>query len=192
MENTWTRNWWAVALRGAAAILFGLLAFLWPDLTLAALVLLFGAYALWDGVLALFTGVRQRGKDQRWWVMVIRGLVGIGAGILTFLWPGMTALALVYFIASWAVVTGVLEIVTAIELRKEIHGEWLLVLSGVLSVIVGVAMIFLPGTGALALVWLIASYATALGILMLVLAFRLRSLRSRQSTSPRQAPRGVS
>jgi uncharacterized membrane protein HdeD (DUF308 family) len=192
MENTWTRNWWALALRGAAAILFGLLAFLWPDLTLAALVLLFGAYALWDGVFALFSGIRQRGKDQRWWVMVIRGLVGIAAGILTFLWPEMTALALVYFIASWAVVTGVLEIVTAIELRKEIQGEWLLVFSGVLSVIVGVAMIFLPGAGALALVWLIASYAIALGILMLVLAFRLRSLRSKQATAQQQAPRGVS
>jgi uncharacterized membrane protein HdeD (DUF308 family) len=192
MENTWTRNWWVLALRGAAAILFGLLAFLWPDLTLAALVLLFGAYALWDGVFALFSGIRQRGKDQRWWVMVIQGLVGIGAGILTFLWPGMTALVLVYFIASWAVVTGVLAIVTAIQLRKEIRGEWLLALSGALSVIVGVAMIFLPGAGALALVWLIASYAIALGILMLVLAFRLRSLRSQQSTAQRQAPRGVS
>ena len=171
------RNWWMLALRGVLAIIFGLAAFLWPGLTLTVLVLLFGAYALVDGVFAVIAGVRRYGERERWWALVLEGLAGIVIGVLTFLWPGITAFALLYLIAAWAILTGVLEIAAAIRLRREIEGEWLLGLSGVASVIFGVLLMILPGPGALALIWLIGAYAIVFGVLLLVLAFRLRSLR---------------
>src|SRR5262245_11439403 len=125
------RNWWVLAIRGVAAILFGIGAFVWPGLTLAVLVLLFGAYALVDGVFAVVAGIAAYGQQERWWMMLLEGLAGIVIGILTFAWPGVTALVLLYFIAAWSIVTGAFEIAAAIRLRKEIEGEWALALAGV-------------------------------------------------------------
>lgn len=168
------RNWWMLALRGMFAILFGVLAFLLPGLTLAALVLLFGAYAFVDGLFAIVAGIRSYGEQARWWALVLEGIVGVVVGVLTFLYPGITALVLLYFIAAWALITGVLEIVAAIRLRKEIQGEWMLALAGIASVLFGILLLVLPGSGALAVIWLIGSYAVVFGILLLILAFRLR------------------
>jgi uncharacterized membrane protein HdeD (DUF308 family) len=186
MLQTLSRNWWALALRGVIAILFGVLALIWPGLTLWALVLLFGAYAFVDGIFSLVSAFRGRRPDVPWWWLLLEGIAGIGAGIIAFLWPGMTAFALVYLIAAWAVVTGIFEIVTAIRLRKEIEGEWLLVVSGVLSVLFGITVFFWPGAGALAIVWLIGAYAILFGVLMVILAFRVRNL---AETYPDRMPR---
>src|SRR5919107_863617 len=170
------RNWWAVVLRGLAGILFGVITFVAPGISLVALVLLFGAYAFADGVLAIVSAVRARGGD-RWGLLLVEGLVGIAAGILTLLWPGITAIALLYVIAAWALVTGAFEIGAAIRLRKVITGEWLLALSGVLSIALGVLLVLAPGPGALALVIWIGAYAFVFGILLVALGFRLRGAR---------------
>jgi uncharacterized membrane protein HdeD (DUF308 family) len=171
-----TRNWRILAIRGAAGVLFGVAALVWPGLTLAVLVALFGAYALVDGVFAAVAAIRYRRQYGRWWALLLEGVLGIVAGLVAVLLPGLTAAVLVYLIAGWAVATGVFEIVAAVRLRQEIEGEWLLALSGVASVLLGVLLIVRPGPGALALVWLIGSYAIVFGALLLVLAFRLRGL----------------
>jgi uncharacterized membrane protein HdeD (DUF308 family) len=172
-----SRNWWAVSLRGLAGILFGIITFFAPGISLAALVLLFGAYAFADGVLAIVSAVRRRGAD-RWWLLLLEGLVGIAAGVLTFLWPGITALALLYVIAAWALVTGAFEIAAAIRLRKAITGEWLLALSGVFSIALGVLLVLFPGPGALAVVIWIGAYAFVFGALLFALGLRLRGVGS--------------
>jgi uncharacterized membrane protein HdeD (DUF308 family) len=182
-----SRNWWAIALRGVAAIVFGLLTFVVPGITLAALVVLFGAFAIVDGVLTLAAVARGEGggSDQPRWVLALEGLVGIAAGLVAFVWPGLTALALVYVIAAWAILTGVLAIVAAVRLRRHIDNEWWLGLSGALSVAFGVLLMAAPGAGALALVFWIGAYAVVFGALLVALAFRLRSVRSR--SRPRMA-----
>jgi uncharacterized membrane protein HdeD (DUF308 family) len=168
-------NWWLVLLRGIASILFGVLAFVWPGLTVFWLVLLFAAYAIVDGVLSLWAAFTGPGvMVPRWWLVVV-GLLGIAAGIVTFMYPGMTAIVLLYFIAGWMIASGVFTIVGAIALRKEIEGEWWLVLNGALSVLIGLFMFFQPGAGALALVWLIGAYALLIGISLVMLSFRLKS-----------------
>jgi uncharacterized membrane protein HdeD (DUF308 family) len=171
------RYWWLVALRGALAILFGILAFIWPGLTVAVLVLLFGAYALVDGLFAIGGTISAMRNHRRWWPLLVEAVLGIGIGVATFLWPGVTALALLYLIAAWAIATGVFEIIAAIELRKAISGEWFLILAGVLSVVFGLLLIVFPGAGALAVIWLIAAYALVFGVLLLILGFRLRGLK---------------
>lgn len=168
------RHWGWVALRGVVAILFGLMAMFMPAITLSALVLVWGAFALADGVLALVAGVRIRDGGKPLWALIVVGLLGIAAGIVTFLWPGLTALILLYIIAIWALVSGVFQIIAAIRFRKEIRNEWLLGLSGVVSVLFGGMLIMQPGAGALALVWVIGIYAVFFGILLLVFSFRLR------------------
>jgi uncharacterized membrane protein HdeD (DUF308 family) len=178
-----TRNWWAVALRGLAGMLFGIITFVSPGISLAALVLLFGAYAFADGVLSIVSAVRRRGAD-RWWHLLLQGIVGVGAGVVTLLLPGITALALLFVIAAWALVGGALQVAAAIRLRKVITGEWLLALSGVLSIALGVLLVAFPGPGALALVIWIGAYAFVFGILLLVLGFRLRGLRSPRAHQP--------
>jgi uncharacterized membrane protein HdeD (DUF308 family) len=173
-----SRTWWVFLIRGIAAILFGIAAFLWPGLTIAVLVLLFGAYALIDGIFAIIAGISARKEVERWWMMIIVGLAGIATGVLTFLWPGITALVLLYIIAAWAIVMGIFQIAAAIRLRREIEDEWWLILGGIASVIFGVLLVIMPGAGALASVWIIGIYAIIFGILMIVLAFRLRGLQN--------------
>jgi len=180
MRTVLTRNWWALALRGIFAILLGLAAFVLPGVTLAVLVALFGAYAVVDGVLAMIAGVRAAERHERWWSPVLKGLAGIIAGVLAFIWPALTVLALLYLIAGWAIVTGVLEIVAAVHLHRA-HGEWLLILNGVLSILFGLFVIVWPGAGVLTLVWMIGVYAIVFGTVLLVLAFRLRNLHRLQT-----------
>jgi uncharacterized membrane protein HdeD (DUF308 family) len=173
-----SRHWWAFAIRGVAAILFGILALLLPGLTFAVLVLLWGAFALVDGAFALIAAVRTE-HDHRWGLFA-EGIVGIGAGIVTFVWPDLTALVLLYIIAAWALLTGVLELIAAVRLRKLIQDEWWLILSGVVSVLFGLFLLAAPGAGAVAVVWLIGLYAVVFGVLMLALAVRLRGLSERR------------
>ena len=174
------RAWWLIALRGLAAVLFGVLAFIWPEVTIVALVILWGAYALAEGILTLIAAFRIRERSQPMWALLLIGLAGVAAGIVTFLWPGITALALLMVIAAWALVMGILQIVAAIRLRKEIEGEWLLGLSGAMSVIFGVLMVISPGAGALTVLWIIAAYAIVFGVLLIVLGFRLKSYATRR------------
>jgi uncharacterized membrane protein HdeD (DUF308 family) len=171
-------NWWLFLLRGLAAIVVGVLAFIWPGVTLVTLVLFYGAFTLVDGVFALIAAVRGgAAMVPRWWLALV-GLLGIVVGIGTFVWPGVTALVLVLFIAAWAIVTGVFQIIGAIQLRKEIDNEWLLILNGVASILFGVVLFAMPGPGALVLVWIFGIYAVVYGILMIGFAFRLRRHRS--------------
>jgi uncharacterized membrane protein HdeD (DUF308 family) len=169
------RNWGWIALRGVVAVIFGVLAFAWPGATLFALVLVWGVYALAEGIFALIAASRVRDRGKPMWTFVVIGILGILAGIVTLAWPGVTALMLLMFIAVWAFFMGIFQIVAAVRLRKEIEHEWLLGLSGVLSVLFGAVMMASPAEGALAVVWLIAAYAIVFGILLLVLAFRLKS-----------------
>src|SRR6195256_5928308 len=172
--HTLKLNWWLLALRGLVAVLFGLLAFMWPGATLITLVWLFGAFALVNGILSLILAAKAPKGYPRVGSLILGGLLGILAGLLTFVMPGITALGLVILIALWAIVTGIMELVTALRLRKIITNEWLLVLVGVLSVVFGVLLILMPAAGALALIWWIGIWALVLGILLMVLAFRMR------------------
>ena len=172
-----TRGWWLVALRGLFAISFGVVALMWPGITLQALVMVFGVYAVLDGVLSSVTAVGNRQHYPRWGLVLLNGLLSITAGVMTFVWPSITALVLLFLIAAWAIVTGFFEVVAAIALRRELEREGWLVLSGVLSVLFGLAVVIWPGAGALALVWLIAIYAFVFGITLIALGFRLRRVR---------------
>ena len=173
MVNTLSQNWWTLVLRGLAAVLFGIWAFVWPDVTLTVLVLLFGAYALWDGVFALIGAFRTQGEKR--WMLILEGVVGIIMGLVTFLWPGAATLALLTIIAAWAIITGIFEIIAAIRLRAEIEGEWFMMLSGLLSVLFGIALAIWPVAGLVAVTWMIGSYAIIFGILLIILGFRLRN-----------------
>src|SRR5262245_28220511 len=174
MLHALCKNWWLLLLRGIAAIVFGILTFVWPGITLLTLVLFYGAFALVDGVLAIAAAIMGGAPAPRWWLAII-GLLGIAVGILTFMMPGVTALVLLLFIAGWAIATGVFQIIGAIQLRKEIDNEWLLIAGGVLSVLFGLILIVQPGTGALALLYVIGAYAILYGILLVVLSLRLRT-----------------
>jgi len=168
--------------RGLIGVTAGVLTFLWPGLTIAALVILFGLYALIDGITNVFIGVKtQPATNKRSWITIIQGIVGITAGVLTFVWPGITALALLLLVGAWAMVTGVFQIVAAIKLRKEIRGEWLLAMSGVLSIVFGVLLFISPGLGAIGIAWALAAYAIASGAVLVALGVRLRT---HQTLSP--------
>ena len=177
--DTFAKNWWVLLIRGLVALLFGTMAFAWPGATLVALVLLYGAYAFVDGVTALSVGVTAR----NWW-LVLSGLAGVAVGIGTFFYPGITAIALFYLIAGWAIVRGIFEIVAAIELRKMISGGWALVLGGIFSVIFGLLFVAYPAPGVLALAWLIGAYALVFGVVTIVLAFMLHALPGKLEIHP--------
>src|SRR5919106_2644706 len=168
-------HWWVPVLRGIAAIIFGIIAFIYPGLTLTVLVILFGAWVLVDGVFRVVGAIGHRASDPDWGWQLVIGILGIVIGFLTFRAPGVTALALVIYVAAWALMIGVTEIVVAIKLRREIKGEWFLILMGLLSILFAVILLWNPIPGALALVWLIASYAIVFGILAVMFGFRLRS-----------------
>jgi len=167
------RNWWLMVLRGLCAVGLGLAALVRPNLTLVALVLLFGVYLLVDGLLAVIAGLTRSKGSRPWWLLLIEGLIGIGAGVVAVLSPGLTAIALLYLLAAWAILTGALEIVSAIRLRKDIESEGLLALSGILSITLGAVLVIWPQAGGLALVWLMGSYALAFGLLLVGLGLRL-------------------
>jgi uncharacterized membrane protein HdeD (DUF308 family) len=175
-------SWWVLALRGLVAILFGLAALLWPGLILAILIVLFGAYALVDGVLAVIAAFRSSRHGMRRPLLLIEGALGILFGILALFWPGLTALALLYIVAFWAILSGIARITMAIMLRREIENEWSIALSGVLSVILGIVLILLPGAGLLAYTWLIGILALAVGIALIYYAFRVRGQRTSGSS----------
>jgi uncharacterized membrane protein HdeD (DUF308 family) len=174
MASTLGRNWWLVLVSGILAVLFGILAFVYPGLTLAILVALFGAYALVDGIVLAVAGIRDHAVDSQWWLVLLAGVAGIAAGVITFLYPNVTALALLYIIAAWAIVTGILEIAAALALRREIGGELMLLLAGILSVVFGVLLFIYPSSGILSILWIIGIYAVLYGVAQIILAFRVR------------------
>ena len=165
-------NWWALLLRGIAAVLFGLAALFWPGLTLFVLIVFFGAYALVDGILAIVAGIR--GSLGSRWLLLAEGVLGVLAGLVAFFWPGMTALVLLFVISAWAIFTGLLKIIMAIAFRREVENAWLMGLSGALSILFGVILAVLPGAGLLSLVWLVGIYALIFGVALIVVGFRAR------------------
>ncbi len=170
-----SRNWGWLVLRGVVAILFGVLTAFQPGITLAALVLLFGAYAFTDGIATIVWSIANRRDEPHWVSLIFGGLLSISAGVVTFFWPAMTTVVLLFLIAGWAMVTGIATIVAGIQLRKVIVGEWRLVLFGLMSVAFGVILLAAPAVGALAMVLWIGWYAIVSGVLLISLGLRLRS-----------------
>ncbi len=181
LASIFARSWWILLLRGLIAIGFGIFSFFQPGISIAALVLLFGAYSMSDGILAVWVAIAGRKQHEHWWVLLLEGIVGIGVGIMTFIAPGITAFALLMYVAVWAIGTGLLRIVLAIRLRQEIKGEWWLVLGGLISVALGFVLMARPAEGAVSLLWFIASCATVFGFSLVLLAFKLRSLGKRSN-----------
>jgi len=170
-----SRYWWMTLLRGLFWILFGIVVLATPGISLLSLTLALGIIMFVDGVINVINAFSGRKEHDDWWVLLLVGLAGVGVGILTFYNPAVTALAVVFYVAIWAVATGLLEIVAAVRLRKQIQGEVWLALAGIASVVFGVLLVARPAAGALTLLWLIAIYAIAFGILLLLLAFKVRS-----------------
>jgi uncharacterized membrane protein HdeD (DUF308 family) len=181
-------NWWSLVIRGLAGILMGVITFAWPGITLAALVLLFGAYSLIDGVFSVVGAVKAARAHERWGTLVLSGVMGIAAAVITVVRPALTALALIYLIAAWAVVTGILEIVAAVKLRRYIDKEWLLALAGICSVVFGALVMITPLAGALVIALWIGAYALVSGVILVALGFKLRSWERRQPTGRTQIP----
>ena len=176
MIETLKRHWWVPVIRGIAAIVFGILAFVYPGITVATLVLFFGAWVLIDGIFRVVGAIGHRASDPDWGWHIVIGIVGIIVGLLTFHAPQITALALIIYIAAWALMIGATEIAFAIKLRREIKGEWFLILMGLASVVFAILLLWNPIAGAAAVIWLIAWYAVVLGILAIFFGLRLRSL----------------
>lgn len=172
------RSWWLLLLRGVAAVAFGVVTFIWPQISLLTLIMVYGIYAFADGVLALVAAIRGGGMVPRWW-LALAGVVSILTAIVVFAWPDLTALVLVYMIGFWSILRGALEIIGAIRLRNEISNEWSLGAAGALSVIFGLILVFMPGAGAIGLLWLIATWAVLFGLLLIWVAFRLKKLVAR-------------
>jgi uncharacterized membrane protein HdeD (DUF308 family) len=184
------RQWWAYALRGVLAIVFGVIAIFLPSTALRALILLFAFYALLDGVTALVSAWRTRGQ-RHWWVGVLEGVAGVAAGIVAIVWPEITAIALLFVVAFWAIMTGLLEIWAAIRLRDQIRGELFLGLAGLLSVAFGVYLIIFPGAGLLSLLWLVALFAILFGASMFMVGLRLRRIAQKATSQGEYAERGM-
>jgi len=174
--ETLKRHWWVPVIRGIAAIVFGVIAFVYPGLTIAVLVLLFGAWVLVDGVFRIVGAIGHRASDSDWGFNLIIGILGIIIRFLTFHAPGITALALVIYIAAWALMIGATEIAVAIKLRREIKGEWFLILMGLASIVFAILLLWNPVLGAATLIWIMAWYAVIFGVLAIIFGLRLRSL----------------
>lgn len=171
------RDWWVFVIRGVAAIAFGILAFIWPETTLAVLVFLFGAYVLVDGASLLIALVRGDNIARRHaWAVGIMGVLGIVAGVVTFAWPGLTALSLLYLVAFWAIAMGTFQVIAAVVLRRELDGEFWMALGGVVSIVFGALLVVFPGAGLLSLVWLVGIWSLVFGVSSLGLAHRLHGL----------------
>lgn len=173
MNDILIRNWWALALRGVAAVIFGLLAFALPGLTLTVLVLFFAAYLLVDGIFALVGGLRAAERHERWGALALEGILDLVAGALVVMWPGLTLVLFVYIAAFWALVSGIALLMAAFRLHRQ-HGEWMMILAGLLSIAWGILVALFPIAGILVWAWWIGAYALIFGIVMLILAFRLR------------------
>ncbi len=176
MLSVYIRKWWVLALRGLVAVLFGVAAIIWPAIALQVLVLLFGIFALLDGILTIVVGVVIRHDAYHWWVWLLEGIAGIVVGVLVFVWPAITTAVLIALIAAWGLVTGIMEVAAAIYLRKIIAGEWLLLVDGILSILLGAFLVIFPLIGAQVIVDLIGIYAILFGFLLFVLAFQIRKL----------------
>ena len=172
-------NWWAVLLRGIVGVIFGALAFFEPDFALRTALYIFGAFALVDGLFLLIAGIRTRDETENWWLVALQGLLGILVGVAAFVSPSTTAVALLYYVAIWAIITGVLEMCAAYEIRKEIEGEWMMALAGLASVVLGAAMLFNPGAGLLVWLWYVGLYAFVSGAFLIGLSFKLKQLNVR-------------
>ena len=168
--------WWVLLLRGVLAILFGIAAYAWPGMTLVTLLTLFGAFALVDGIFNVFHAFSGRKEDERWWVLLLEGLLGIAIGVITFQAPEVTATVLILYIGFWAMATGVLRIILAVRLRKEIEGEWWMALAGLAGIVFGVFMVARPGAGALAVLWLVAIWAIVGGVCLVIFSFKVKAL----------------
>jgi uncharacterized membrane protein HdeD (DUF308 family) len=175
MLGVLARNWWALLIRGIAAVIFGLLAFFWPGATGFALVLLFGAYAFIDGIFALVSAVRAAQAHERWFAFLAEGIVGLVIAALVVFYPGLAGLSIYFAIAIWAILTGILEIVAAFQLRALMKNEWMLVLGGILSIVFGVLLFYNPLVGIITVIYLIGFYAILFGIIMIAFSFRLKS-----------------
>jgi uncharacterized membrane protein HdeD (DUF308 family) len=172
------KHWWAIALRGFVALIFGILVLAWPAIALFILAIAFGAYVFVDGIFTLVAAVNYKaGAGRRTWLF-IRGIAGIIVGLITFFWPAITALALVIIIAAWALVTGVMELIFAFKANQDSAIRWMFAISGILSLILGALMLAQPLLGALVIVWIIGAYAVLAGILLITLGFRLRSVKA--------------
>ena len=172
MLEAMARNWWALLIRGIAAILFGFAVLLFPNVSLVLLITFLAAYLFVDGIFALIAAFQSR-NHNRWWLLALEGALGVLAGIAAFLFPAAAVLTVFYIVVFWAIITGVIEIISAIELRKQIKNEWMLILSGVVSVIFGGVLLIFPGEGILTLLWLLGVLALAFGVMMVILAFRV-------------------
>lgn len=176
MHGILSQRWWVLLLRGICAIVAGIMSIAWPGITLLALVTLFGIFAIVDGVAGITLGIRGEADGTMWWTMIILGIVSAAAGIMAFAWPQMTALVLLAIVAYSAMIRGVFEIIAAIRLRKEIDDEWVLGLSGLLSVVFGILLLVAPLEGLLAIALLIGAYMFALGVMAVALSMRLRRI----------------
>lgn len=175
ISATLGRNWWAVVLRGVIAIIFGVIALFWPQVTILSLVIVFAAYALVDGVLSIIASVRAMASHERWALLLLEGIVDIIAAAVAVAWPGMTVIVFVYILAAWAIVTGILALGTGFRLHVN-HGRWWLIIGGLISVIYGILLLFEPVLGAVVLTWWLGAYAIVFGVMLIVLGFRLRSV----------------
>ena len=188
MLEVMSRNWWMLLIRGIAAVVFGLaIIFVWPPLVLQTLVLVFAVYAVVDGVFAIISGIRNR-EMPRWWAVVLEGIIGIVAGIGAFLFPGLALITFLYIVAFWAIATGVMQIIAALQLRKEIDNELWLILGGVLSVIFGIVLLFGdPATNLVTLLWVYGALVIGFGVMLILVSFRLRGMGGNTSTPSRSA-----
>lgn len=176
MSTQIARGWWALVLRGIAALLFAALALLWPGLTLGILLVLFASFAILEGSLAIIGAVKAVTEQRRWGALAFEGLTSVVVGLVVFVWPGISAVTLTYLIAFWAIVTGIFELAVAMRMRRVVKGEWIMALGGFMSLVFGFMVAARPGTGALAIVWILGAYAALFGLLLIGLGLRLRSL----------------